>query len=153
MLKSILKPLMMLFRNAVMWAVLFAWLFKDITGAGRVFAFYVVMSAALTLIYAFMPMKPEKVLNITLLNTFWRWVELTSQWAMLGVVVWFGHIFVAIAWGVACSCLAIMRLRIQTEKKKALEAQAKEIVTAFTTMMRGYEHAPDATMADVGLQP
>ncbi len=142
MLKSLFKPLSMLLRNAIMWIVLSFWLFKGVKGAGNVFAFYAVGVAILTLIYTFMPMKPEKVAHVRLLGTFWRCVELASQWAMLVVLVWFGHTAIAIAWGIACSCLAVVRIRIQVERKKALKAQAEAIMKSFMAMAAQQKQPP-----------
>ena len=132
----------MLFRNAVMWAVLFAWLFKASVGAGNIFAAYVVVVAVISAIAICVPMKPEKALHVTLLGRFWRWIEVISQWAMLAVMVWFGHFGVAIAWAIACVCLSIMRLHLKQQKRKAMEKQAKDIIESFKAFMGGAQTMP-----------
>jgi hypothetical protein len=133
-----LKTFFMLFRNAVMWVLMFAWLIKDITGAGRVLSAYVIGVALLVLLSLCFPVKPKDALQSKLAGKFWRSAEVVSQYFILIGLIWFAHYVIAVAWLVACLGLSLMRHRILDAKKKAqkewMDRDAAEIMSAFAGM-------------------
>lgn len=136
-----LKTLFMLFRNGVMYALMFAWLFKGIAGAGHVLSAYIVGVAVLVLLALCFPTKPEKALQAKLAGKFWRSVEVTFQYFILIGLIWFAHYAIAIAWLVACLGLSLMRHRILEAKKKVrttqMDDQAGQLMAAFSAFAKG----------------
>jgi hypothetical protein len=137
-MKSILKTCFMLFRNVIMWALLFAWLIKGVAGAGHVLSAYVIGVALLVLLALCFPVKPEGALKASLAGKFWRGAEVVSQYFILIGLIWFTHYVIAVAWLVACLGLSLMRLRILEAKKKAqkewMDRDAAAIMSAFAGM-------------------
>jgi hypothetical protein len=135
MFKSILKTFFMLFRNAIMFGLAFAWLFKDIAGAGHLLGAYIVFLAVLMLVALCFPVKPEKALNVKLGGKLFRWTEIAFQYVLLLVLIWFAHFWLATAWTVACLGLSVMRKRFKAAREAALQAQAEHIMEAFKAYM------------------
>jgi hypothetical protein len=133
-----LKYLMMLFRNTVVFGLLYLWLALDMTGAGRVVSFYIVGVCLLTLVVVFIPIKPEKALAAKLSGRIMRWIEVLLQWIVLAILVWFGHAALAIFWTILCLGCALIRINLIAAKKKAqkewMDRDAAEIVAAFGAM-------------------
>jgi hypothetical protein len=108
-----------LFRNLVTFAVLYAWLFKHIDGAGNIFAVYVAAMSVLMVILACVPVKPEDAIKAGTIPKFWRWIDALLEWVIFFVLVWMGHFGVSTGWAVLQFALAVARGKYATARRDA----------------------------------
>jgi hypothetical protein len=144
MFQPILKTCFMLFRNAVMWVLMFAWIIKGISGAGHVLGMFVYGSAALAIALTMGSIKPGEAVAMKLSGPFWRCVEVLSQYLLLIAMVWFAHYAFAFAWMIACIGITLLRHRILEAKKAAMKAKNESIMGEFASRMKSDGPMPSA---------
>lgn len=152
--------LMMLVRNFIVFGIAYAWLFKGIAGAGNAFAAYVFIVAAFTLVAAFIPIEPEKVLHAKYHGLFLRTLDVIGQWALFAALIWFGHFVVAAFWTLMCFSISAIRNNGMKAKKKAqlawMERDKAAIMDAFKGLSEENafchpDRRPDRKFAGVGI--
>lgn len=91
--------------HALHWAVLYGAFFANVAGAMYVLKFCVWLMAPVSLLLlddkpaAEAAKKPERPVL--------RWLSKLQAWATLGLLVWFGHIASALAWGLVMVMFAM----------------------------------------------
>lgn len=105
------------FVHALHWAVLYGAFAADMDGAMYVLKFWVFVMAPLSLFLladkaaADAAKKPPQPVR--------AWLSMLQAWVTLGLLVWFGHIASALAWGLVMVMCAVHRDAIRKARAAA----------------------------------